>query len=109
MKPIEILKRLGVDNNTVIALSEDGQCMFKVIPGKLVGQNMVDLRLEWELTMFAIRSVEEGDWITADTINDDAKYQWVNQYVVVEDLKEALKSYGYKYYEGSMPSIREVK
>ena len=108
MKPIEILKNLGVDNNTVIAISEDGQCMFKAIPGKLVGQDMVNLRLEWELTMFAFRSAEGEGWIVADNVSDDAKYQWVNQYVVVEDLKTALKSYGYKFYEGSMPSIKEA-
>lgn len=109
MKPIEILKNLGVDNNTVIAISEDGRCMFKVTPGKLVGSDMTNYRLEWELEMFAIKGVEEGDWITANTVSDDAKYQWVNQYVVDEGLKEALKSYGYKYYEGSMPTVREVK
>ena len=53
-----------------------------------------------------VKSPEDGEWIDAEVLGEDSKYQWVNQYILHEGFYQAAESYGFEKIT-KIPSLRK--
>jgi hypothetical protein len=113
MKPMNIIHKLNEsddlssENEILVTDKGNHEIIYKCSIDHLVqGSNKQDWRIEWSLEAIMVKSSEDGEWIDAEVLGEDSKYQWVNQYILQEGFYQAAESYGFEKIT-KIPSLRK--
>ena len=100
-----------LENHKFYVANEDGKLVYKVGKFETYGNaNFITIELElvagWDYV-----NPDENDiqgWVSAENFVDDIQFEYINQYLLDEGMKEALKENGYTVLENIAPNLQKM-